>query len=166
MVHRLLWFVCCTILFVSCGTTEKIPPKPSILCGIMSFESRAGMKTGEAESVADMFATVLQKSGRFTVVERKQLNAVLQEQGFQSAQGGEDAARAGKILAIKKMFSGSLGKLGDAYIFNLKMIDVESSRVDLAVSRTYDDDLEDIGEKFLPDVVHEILQTLDGSPRP
>jgi TolB-like protein len=68
-------------------------------------------------------------------------------------------------LAIKKMFSGSLGKLGDKFIFNLKMIDVESSRVDLAVSRTYDDDLEDIGEEFLPNIVREILLTIDGPPK-
>ena len=165
MLLRLLCSFFCAVLFISCATTKIIPAKPPILCGIISLESRAGMKTGEAESVTEMFASALQKSGRFTVVERKQLNAVLQEQGFQAQQGGEDAAKAGRILAIKKMFSGSLGKLGDKFIFNLKMIDVESSRVDLAVSRTYDDDLEDIGDEFLPNIVREVLLTLDGPPK-
>jgi curli biogenesis system outer membrane secretion channel CsgG len=121
------------------------------------------MKSGEAESVTDMFSSALQNTGRFTVIERNKLNAVLQEQGFQSTQNGEDAVKAGKILSVRKMFSGSIGMLGDNYIVNLKMIDVETSRVEYAHTWTYDDDLEDIGRKFLPKLVQEFIKSLDGT---
>jgi Uncharacterized protein involved in formation of curli polymers len=121
------------------------------------------MKAGEAESVTDMFSSALQNTGRFTVVERNKLNAVLQEQEFQAAQNGEDAVKAGKILSVRKMFSGSIGMLGKNYVVNLKMIDVESSRVEYAHIWTYDDDLEDIGEKFLPRLVQEFIKSLDGT---
>jgi TolB-like protein len=165
MIQRLF---CCTllvILFLSCSSTEKIPPKPPIMCGIQSFESRAGMQAGEAESVSEMLSAALQQSGRFTVIERKQLSAVLKEQGFQSTQEGADGVKAGKIMAIRKLFSGSIGKLGDKFVVNLKMIDVESSQVDLAISRTFDDDLEDIDEEFLPGLVKEVLIAIDGPPQ-
>jgi curli biogenesis system outer membrane secretion channel CsgG len=121
------------------------------------------MKAGEAENVTDMFSSALQNTGRFTVIERNKLNAVLQEQGFQATQDGEDAVKAGKILFAQKMFSGSIGMLGEKYIVNLKMIDVGSSRVEYAHTWTYDDDLEDIGEKFLPKLVQEFLKSLDGT---
>jgi len=121
------------------------------------------MKAGEAESVTDMFSSALQNTGRFTVVERNKLNAVLQEQGFQATQSGEDAVKAGKILTVRKMFSGSIGMLGEKYIVGIKMIDVESSRVEYAHTWTYDDDLEDIGKKFLPKVVQEFIRSLDST---
>jgi curli biogenesis system outer membrane secretion channel CsgG len=121
------------------------------------------MKAGEAESVTDMFSSALQNTGRFTVIERNKLNAVLQEQGFQATQDGEDAVKAGKILSVRKMFLGSIGMLGKKYVVNLKMIDVETSRVEYARMWTYDDDLENIGEKFLPKLVQEFLKSLDGT---
>ena len=163
MWQRLLWCVSSIILLIGCSSTEKIPPSPPILCSILSLESRAGMKAGEAESVTDMFSSALQNTGRFTVVERNKLNAVLQEQGFQATQDGEDAVKAGKILTVRKMFSGSIGMLGEKYIVGIKMIDVESSRVEYAHTWTYDDDLEDIGKKFLPKVVQEFIRSLDST---
>jgi hypothetical protein len=45
------------------------------------------------------------------------------------------------------------------------MTDVESASVDLLLTRTYDDDLEDINEKFLPSVLQEVLDVLDGKPK-
>ena len=158
--------VCCFVIsffLLGCAAPEQVVKKPKMNCGILPFESRAGMQAGEAESVMDMLAAALQKTERFTVIDRKHLTAVLTEQGFQSAQeDGNGMARAAKILAIHHMFSGSIGKLGDKYVLNLKMIDVGTSEVVLAISRTYDDDLEDIGDEFLPKVVKEILVALDG----
>jgi TolB-like protein len=150
------------LLLVGCAA-EKVVQKPKINCTILPFESRTGMKPGEAESVMDMLAASLQKTGRFVVIERKQLNAVMQEQGFQAAQEGEtNVAKAAKILAVHKMISGSIGKLGDNYVLNIKMIDVGTSEVTIAISRSYDDDLEDIGEEFLPNIVKEIMVAIDG----
>lgn len=158
---RLLMIVFLPLVFFACSTSEIILPKTPIICGILTFEPRAGVNSGEAESIAEMFASALQNSKRFTVIERKQLIAVMQEQGFQAAQNPDAAAEAGKILSIRKMFSGSIGMLGGSYVLILKMIDVESSQIDLAVSRTYNGGIEDINEKFLPDMVKEIMRIID-----
>jgi TolB-like protein len=165
MWKRMLCCVSSFFLLLGCSSTEKIPPPSPILCSILSLESRAGMKAGEAESVTDMFSAAMQNSGRFTIIERNKLNAVLQERGFQASQYGNDTMKAGKILSVRKMFSGSIGMLGKKYIVNLKMIDVETSRVEYARIWRYDDDLENIGEKFLPNVVQEFIKSLDGNLR-
>jgi len=159
---------CCVgivILFAGCGSSQQATQDPPLPCGVLSFESRAGMKPGEAESVTELFSAALQKSGRIVVVERNQLEAVMKEREFQSAQGGENAGKPGGITGMQKLFSGSIGMLGDAYVVNVKMIDVQSSQVEFARTLKYTKDLEDIGDKFLPGIVKEVLQTLDGQKK-
>lgn len=161
MVKKLLCCIGSIILLISCSSTEKVSPTPPIPCSILPFESRADLKAGVAESITEMMTSALQNTGRFTIVERNKMNAVLHEQGFQTIQSGDDAVKAGKILAVKKIFSGSVGMLGTKYVINLKIIDVESSRVDYADSWTYDDDIEDIGDSFLPRIAQEIITAVD-----
>jgi TolB-like protein len=161
MIQRILICLCSMVLLAACSSVDKKETISPIQCGVLKFESGAGVQAGEAESLTEMFSTALQNTGRFVVMERKQLNLVLQEQEFQSTQSEESAVKAGKVLAIRKMFSGSIGKLGDNYVVSVKMIDVESSRIDFAITKPYDDDLEDINDKFLPDLVQEILQKIE-----
>jgi curli biogenesis system outer membrane secretion channel CsgG len=158
MIQRILSCICVATFLAGCSTVDKNESRTPLQCGVLKFEAASGVKEGEAESFTEMFSTALQNTGRFAVMERRQLNLVLQEQGFQSTQSEENAAKAGKVLAIRKMFSGSIGMLGEKYIINVKMIDVESSRIDFGISKTYDDDLEDIGNQFLPELMQEILQ--------
>lgn len=150
-------------LFLGCGSSKKVATLPKVNIAVMPFESRAGIEPGEAESIADGFASQLQQTGRFTVVDRKQIQAILQEQGFQAMQSGEtEASRAGKMLAVRKMLTGNMGKLGEKYVFNVKMTDVETGSIDISISKTYDDDLEDIFDEFIPQLVQEIVDTIDG----
>jgi TolB-like protein len=161
--------VLCVLLSILAGCGSSTPPaprKPRINVGLMPFEARAGVQPGEAESVGEVFASTLQRSGRFTVIERKQLTALMQEREFQASQDDNaQLAKAGKVLAIRKMISGSIGKLGEKYVIHLKMIDVESTTIDLAISQTYDDDLGDIGKEFVPELVGQLIQAIDGSPQ-
>jgi hypothetical protein len=84
----------------------------------------------------------------------------MQEQEFQAAQRGETRT-APKLHSLKKMISGSIGKLGEDYLFNIKMTDLESATVDFAIARTYNGDIEDVIEDFLPQLAREVLQSLD-----
>jgi TolB-like protein len=149
---------------MGCGSSKPPAPPAKIPVSVSEFEARTGVQPGEAQLVSDAFSALVQNSGRFTVVERNQLKAVLQEQGFQDQQQGAQR-ETGTTIAIRKMITGSIGKLGDNFIFTLRMTDVESASVDLLLTRTYDDDLEDINEKFLPSVLQEVLDTLDGKPK-
>jgi curli biogenesis system outer membrane secretion channel CsgG len=154
-------FVPILLTLIGCSPAEKISSTPAITCSILMLESRSGMNPGEAESVTDMFASALQNTGRFTVVERNKLSALLQEKEFQSAQSGEDAAEPEKIISVKKMFSGSIGMLGKKYVLSIKMIDVSTSQIEYARTWTYDEELESIGENFLPNIAGELINNMD-----
>ncbi len=147
-------------LLFGCGSSKPAPPPPKISMSITEFVGRAGVQPGEAETVSDALGSLLAGTGRFTMIDRTQVAALLQERSFQRSQGKEDGQ--GHIMVVRKFLTGTLGKLGDNYVFSVTMTDVESSRIDLSVSRTYDDDLEDIIEDLLPEVVTEILTAIDG----
>jgi TolB-like protein len=165
MVRLVTTSLLVTVLFIGCGSSKKAVFQPKISIAIMDFEARTGVQPGEAQSVGDMFASLLQQTGRFNVMDRKQVKLMMQEQGFQASQEG-DVSKAGKVLAVRKMLFGSLGKLGKSvYVFNVKMTDVESSNIDLSISKNYDDDLEDIGDEFLPSIVQQVVQTIDGGKK-
>lgn len=151
------------LVLFGCGAAKPELPKPKINISIMDFEARAGVQTPEAQLVGDALASLLTQTARFNVVDRKQIQAVLQEQGFQAAQNPNSGlTQAAHVLAVRKFVTGSLGKLGDNYIFSVKLTDVETSGIDLSISRTYDDDLEDIMDEFLPSIVNEIVAAVDG----
>lgn len=162
--HVFLTIVIGCVGLFGCSSSKPPAMPAKIPVSILEFEARTGVMPGEAQIVTDAFSSLIQNSGRFTVVERKQLQAVLQEQAFQAQQAGGQREN-GTTIAIRKMITGSIGKLGDNYIFTLRMTNVESASVDLSLTRTYDDDLEDINKKFLPSVLQELLDVLDGKPK-
>ena len=148
------------VAVVGCGSGKKVATAPRIAIAIMDFEGRSGVDSGTALIIRDAFAAELQKTGRFTVVDRKMTATMIREQEFQAAQQGQ-VGGTGKIHTIRKMMGGSVGKLGEDFVFNIKMTDIETSGVDFAISKIFNGDLEDIVEDFLPQLALEVVQSID-----
>jgi len=91
------------------------PPQDKVRVAVIGFENNSswyywGDNLGWA--AADELVTQLFKSGKFSVVERSQINAILAEQDF--GQSGRvvpsQAAEIGKILGVQAMITGSITK--------------------------------------------------------
>jgi curli biogenesis system outer membrane secretion channel CsgG len=80
---------------------------------VAEFEDRSGHR-GAGQGVADMLITALVKSGEFTVIERKELDKVMNEQHL--GQSGnvtpQTAPQVGKLLGIDLLVLGSITELG------------------------------------------------------
>ena len=87
-------------------------------------------------TVTDLLRTELFNTGRFTVAERKNMDKILKEQTFQQAgcTDTECAVEVGKLLNINQIAVGSVSKLGEKYLINIRMVDVEKGSVLLAES--------------------------------
>jgi curli biogenesis system outer membrane secretion channel CsgG len=99
------------VLSLTAGTAFAQGAKPRI--AVMGFENNStwawwGDNLGQA--AADELVTQLLKDGRFTVLERSQLNAVLAEQnlGASGAVNSATAAKIGKILGVQFILTGSI----------------------------------------------------------
>ena len=149
---------------MSCRTVKPDEP-PRIRMAVMKFQASGAVKPEEAELVGDIISSMLQRSPRIAIYDRKQIGAVMQEQGFMAAQTslGSDSVGS-KISGVEKMIFGSLGKLGSQYVFTLRMVNVETSATELSLSRMFDDDLDAIADEFLPKVVLYVTNTIEGKP--
>lgn len=144
--------------FYGCSSSKKVS-EPKVALMISDFDGRAGVDSGTAQVIRDAFASQLQKTGRFMIVDRKATAAIMQEQQFVASQQGEVAAGS-KLKSLRKMLSGSVGKLGEDFVFNIKMTDMETATVDFAITKMYNGDLEDVVDDFLPQLVREVLQSM------
>ncbi len=66
------------------------------------------------DGMSDMLTTTLVKSGRYTVIERAQMDKLLQEQGLamSGAVSPQTAAQAGKILGVELAIMGAVTEFG------------------------------------------------------
>jgi curli biogenesis system outer membrane secretion channel CsgG len=89
--------------------------KPRI--AVIEFKNKADNQywwSGGAEAMQDVFVTELFKSGKFRVVEREQLQALMQEKNL-TLSGDLDpatAVRIGKILGVNYLLTGSVTEYG------------------------------------------------------
>jgi curli biogenesis system outer membrane secretion channel CsgG len=66
------------------------------------------------KGVADLIVTDLVKDGTYSVIERKQLDAILQEQNFSNSDRANptSAAKIGKVLGVNAIIVGSITQFG------------------------------------------------------
>jgi len=87
----------------------------------------SGLKVG----LAQMLITDLTGDPKFDVVEREQLQAILDEQklGHDGITSPETAAKIGKLLGAQKMLMGGYFKMGAVFRVDARMVDVETSKI-------------------------------------
>jgi len=86
----------------------------------------------EAAILTDRLRVELVRAGRFQVVERERMNAVLQEQGFQQSGAcstDECAVEMGRLLGAERIVAGTIGRIGRTYTITARMIDVGTGRI-------------------------------------
>ncbi len=82
---------------------------------VVDFEDRSGWGHNIGQGLADMLVTELVKSGKFMVIEREELNRILEEQGLgmSGAVTPQSAAQVGKLLGVEIMVTGSISEFGE-----------------------------------------------------
>ncbi|OGF50694.1 MAG: hypothetical protein A2231_08125 [Candidatus Firestonebacteria bacterium RIFOXYA2_FULL_40_8] len=89
-----------------------------------------------ASTVTDLIRNDLFNTGKYVVLDRSNLDKVLKEQSFQmtGCTTTDCAVEIGKILNMKQMVVGSIGKIGSTFYLNLRIVDVETGQMITSVS--------------------------------
>lgn len=115
------------------GQREKTPT-----CAVLTFLAVEGVSEGLAKMVSERIATEFGLSRQYRMIERTQTEKVLREN--QIAMVSLDtslAIEAGKIMAAEYIVIGSIGKIGNIFSINSRLVSVESGAVIEIASTDY-----------------------------
>lgn len=145
---------CIPFVLIACLQVLATAP----LVAVMPLETN-DVSPGEAQLLGDAIGTKLQETGTFRVMERSQMEKILNEQGFQQSgacNGTECAVQMGQILGIDRMVVGSVGKLGTAWVLNLRMVSVSTGEVVASSSRNQKGEIADLLTELAPQAVSDL----------
>lgn len=119
-----------------------------------------GVPDSENKIISDRLRSDLFNTNKFHILEREKMEEILDEQGFQSTgcTSTECAVEIGKIVGVNRIVAGSIGKIGSLYTLNIRLIDVETGRVE----KTAIEDCQCTIETVLVQAINRVARKLAG----
>ncbi len=160
---KLLFITVISITFYSFATQDSTVTDTTkkINIAVMDLEPRGGLSASEILSISDRFRGELINTGKYNVLERGQMDEILKEQGFQQTGVCSEAScivEVGQLLAVHKMVGGSIGKVGKVFSINLKVVDVESGKIERQVA----DDIKCTKEELVSFHIKNVARKMAG----
>lgn len=91
-----------------------------------------GVEASTVNLISDRFCNELTNTGGFTVLERAEIKSILEEQEFQQSGACDDNScivEVGRFLGVSHIIAGSIGKIDNIFIINLRVIAVETGEI-------------------------------------
>ncbi len=122
-----------------------------------------GVSTKTASAISNMLRTDLVNARKFLVIERTQMNTILEEQGFQMT-GCTDSAcavKVGKLMSANKILVGEVNSVAGTLHTTVRIVDVEKSVTDYAARESFTEATLEQGTTSLS---RKLLARIGGSP--
>jgi len=133
---------------------------------VIPLKAQKGIDQEEAILLTDVLSVEIYRSGRFTILNRDDMKAVLTEKEFELAMGCDDNVcllENVEKLAVNKLIAGNIGKLGEKYIITIRLINedgeneaMERESCECTLSEL-DMTIEKIAYKFLKHLDGDVL---------
>ncbi|MDI6739844.1 MAG: CsgG/HfaB family protein [Candidatus Edwardsbacteria bacterium] len=111
---------------------------------VMSLRGSA-IADADARFLTERLNIELQRTGIYDVLERDKMDEILKEQGFQQTGACDETAclvEAGRLLPVEKMIGGSVGKIGNVFSAQIRLIDLKTGKVEKTATRDYKGELD------------------------
>lgn len=116
-------------MFIICIVTLLNAEKINI--AVMELDGN-GISTNNIVGLSNRLRSQLFKTGKYNVIERSQMNAILKEQGFQQSgcTNADCAIEVGQIIGVSKIVVGSIDKVGSIYSVDIRLVDVKTGKIE------------------------------------
>jgi TolB-like protein len=128
---------------------------------ILDFNVVSGISPKESVTLTNIFRSELYKTGRFSVLERNDMESILKEQAFTltgACNSAECAVEIGQLLSAEKMVIGDIGKVGETFSITIRLVDVSTAKMEMVLEESFKGD----PEAFL-DIIKVMAQKLAGT---
>lgn len=127
-MKRILLFT--TMLFMALGVFAQ-------RAAVMEFKAGVGISQADVDGISAIFITYFRPAG-YTMVERTQIDRVIEEQGFQRSRLTESQmVRIGQILNVSKIVIGDVNVVMGQYNVDVRVINVESGTIAATEGATF-----------------------------
>jgi len=134
---------------------------------VIPLKAQKGIDQEEAILLTDVLSVEIYRSGRFTILNRDDMKAVLTEKEFELAMGCDDNVcllENVEKLAVNKLIAGNIGKLGEKYIITIRLIN-EDGENEAMERESCECTLSEL-DKTIEKIAYKFLKHLDGEVLP
>jgi TolB-like protein len=152
------------LAFTCTATLSQISLNPNI--AILDLAGK-GVDSINASVLSEKLRGEFINSKQFQVIERSAVEVVLKEQGLQQSgcTSTECVAEAGKLLGVKYMVIGSIGKIEQTYLLSVRLINATNGKIEASAQNEVTGSLVQMLKTGIPDVVSRICgQIRDSGP--
>jgi hypothetical protein len=121
-----------------------------------------GVADRTARTVSNMLRTELINLGKFTIVERAQMDAILKEQGLQQTgcTDQECAVEIGKLMSARKILVGEVSNIGKTIVATVRIVDVEKGVSEYAATQKAE--TEDAIDSLVTRISRQLATRIEG----
>jgi TolB-like protein len=134
---QIVCFLCIIYVFIlSSGYSQETKPVLTVL----DFET-SGITKQEARLIVDYISSHIVESGKYRVINRMERQAFLKELEWSVSDCSDTKCQLqlGRMLAASFIVVGSLGSVGNKFMININLIDVETGETLSTASQVYKD---------------------------
>ena len=119
---------------------EKSEVKMTV--AVLSFDPK-GISLMESQALTDYFTSEINNTGSAIITDRGDINNIFSEQDIEASGCIYDdcVTKIGALLNVEFIIKGSIVKLGDNYVIDVKMFEVSQSKSPLAVTNLNESNL-------------------------
>jgi TolB-like protein len=132
---------------------------PSV--AVLPLESKTGVSKDAADMLTSNLAFTMRKTKRFSrVVDPRDLQALLgfeRQKQLLSCESSSCMAEAAGALGVDYVLNGSLGRLGETWLFNASLLNARTAQLESTVSKPIKGKGEDALLNAVDDIVNAIL---------
>ncbi|NOZ04297.1 MAG: hypothetical protein GXO92_06805 [FCB group bacterium] len=128
----------------------------TVTIAVLTLEGK-GVPVQEAEILTERLRSALVGVNHYQIVERTQMETIMREQGFRQAGcvSNECMVEAGRILGVRQMVGGMVGKIGSSYTLDIRLFDIETTEIVRVVTRNHQGSIENL-LPLIEDVAREL----------
>jgi TolB-like protein len=122
------------------GNSAPLYAQGLVKIAVLNLQANKGLDAMTMGSLTELICTELSRSGRYEVMSRDDMQALLQHMGDQQALTCDDVqclAKVGNALGVQQLLAGNIGMVGNRYLINIKLIDIENVKVLNRISQEY-----------------------------
>ena len=106
-------------------------------CAVLEFKAGSGISQADVDGISAIFITYFHPNG-YTMVERTQIDKVIDEQGFQrSKMTQSQMVRVGQLLNVSKIVVGDINVVMGQYNVDVRVINVETGTISATEGATF-----------------------------